>query len=298
MINRTGSPTPTRLAKGGALVFSAGFVGLAIGVSVVYWLWPLSVWGEPFAQATARSGRAGDVAVENLQLWIGLCVLGCGWALGRYYARGWSGAGALRATLLAFGLTVSHTWFVVLVVVTVMTEYDRPVHSGLLPWPLTVVEWLAVLVALIEMPTRRNQRQQKETVEVKPPKIHMPRSIMVTLTSMIACAALIMLVTVIELAQSPELDSPASGLIIVVGGLAFGGIPGIVAAAALVRGRPWAPVGVTIAAAWAAYLLDYWEPGIPLLVMVAATCAIVAVWTPTAKQYGHDVRARQNSGLR
>ena len=126
----------------------------------------------------------------------------------------------------------------------------------------------------------------------------MPRSIVVVLTGLYASAVLVIVFLTIGLSASDGLKSPEATVIGGVITFLFGATPAVVSGIALVRGRAWAPVVVTIAASWTAYLLVAAGLGLSLLALAAVTCSIVGVWTPTSKQYGRDVRARQNSGLR
>ena len=130
------------------------------------------------------------------------------------------------------------------------------------------------------------------------PRVPMPRSITIAISGLYVSAALVVIVPSLGVASVGDSDALGARVVLAVFAFVFGAVPAIVATVALVRGRTWAPVGVTIAAAWCAYLLDAWDPVLSVLAMLAATCAIVAVWTPTAKQYGTEVRACRTSGLR
>lgn len=129
-------------------------------------------------------------------------------------------------------------------------------------------------------------------------KIPLPTSVAVAVCCLYVSAALLATRVVLGLFGSFDFASPEARWIGMILGLAFGPTPAIVASVVLRRGREWAPVVVTTAACWTGFLLTAAGPVWLVLGLTATISSIVAVWTPSSRQFGRDVRAREISGLK
>lgn len=138
----------------------------------------------------------------------------------------------------------------------------------------------------------------EKAMRLKKFTVPVPASVVTALSGMGLLAVLLMATLAVGASDHLDTEYPVALIVVWAMGLGLSSAPALISSLGLWRGRRWARVGITVADSWALWLLSASGPIVPWVALLAATASIAAVWRPSSKSYGENVRAHAKSGLR
>ncbi|WP_343924557.1 hypothetical protein [Rhodoglobus aureus] len=127
--------------------------------------------------------------------------------------------------------------------------------------------------------------------------LSLPFTTTVAIAGMVAGAGLIVIDFAQLMVSAATEPGAAAVIVVLVITLAITVAMPVFAAIGLKRGSRWASTLVTVFAVWSCVLLFWYRDPLGLLSAFVSFVSLVAVWTPSARNFARDARSQGSSGL-